>query len=106
MNKYLVTVFTDFGKREYSALATSWTDPELNEIAETMGYVMVEETVPQEYILQVEGYDTADWDTDLLAEVLANTEMADYFNVCIEPFEGTDTEFGQYELIYTADEEA
>lgn len=106
MNKYIVTVFTDFEKREYSAIANSWVDPKLNEIAETMGYILVEESVPQEYIMQVEGYDVEDWDTDLLADVLSNTDMSDYFNICIEPFEGTDTEFGKYELIYQSNEEA
>lgn len=106
MNKYIVTVFTDFEKREYSAIANSWVDPGLNEIAETMGYVLVEESVPQEYILQVEGYDVEDWDADLLADVLSNIDMSDYFNICIKPFEGTDTEFGKYELIYQSDEEA
>ena len=43
MNKYIVTVFTDFEKREYSAITNSWVDPQLNEIVETMGYVLVDE---------------------------------------------------------------
>lgn len=106
MNKYIVTVFTDFEKREYSAITNSWVDPQLNEIVETMGYVLVDESVPLEYIMQVEGYDVKDWDIDLIADVLSNTDMSDYFNVCIEPFEGTDTEFGKYELIYQSSEEA
>lgn len=106
MNKYIVTISTDFSAREYSALATSWTDPKLNEAAETMGYVMVEEDVPQNYILQVEGYDIDDFDSFTAAEILADTDMSNYFDIGIEPFEGTDEDFKAYELIYDAGEEA
>ena len=98
MPKYIITISTEFEKREYSAI--SWINPKLNEIIETMGYILVEESVPLEYIAQVEGYNVEDWDIDSSANVLSNTDMSDYFNVCIEPFEGTDTEFGKYELIY------
>lgn len=100
MNRYIITVSTDFASREYSALATSWSDPGLNEIAETMGYIMVEDAVPQDYILQVEGYDWKDYDEDTLAEMIANVDMSNYFNICIEPFEGIDEDFNKYELVY------
>lgn len=105
MNKYIITVYTDFARREYSALATSWSDPKLNEIAETMGYIMVEETVPQDYIIQVEGYNWKDYDEDTLAEIISNTDMSNYFNICIESFEGMNKDFDMYELIYNASEE-
>ena len=100
MPKYIITISTEFEKREYSAISNSWINPKLNEIIETMGYILVEESVPLEYILQVEGYNIEDYSTDLLADVISNTDMSDYFNVCIEPFEGTDNEFGKYELTY------
>ena len=96
MTKYIITISTEFEKREYSAISNSWINPKLNEIIETMGYILVEESVPLEYILQVEGYE--DYSTDLLADVLSNTDMSKYFSVQIEPFD--DTEFGKYELIY------
>lgn len=104
MNKYIVSISTDFCTRQYSALAMSWTDPKLREIAETLGYIMVEENVPQDYIIQVEGYEWKDYDEDALAEMIANTDMSKYFDINIEPFE--DKDFNAYELIYDASKEA
>lgn len=97
MNKYIITVITDFARREYGALASDLS--ELHEVAETLGYIMVEETVPYDYIMQKEGYD--DWNEDLLAEVLANTNMSEFFRAYGEPFVGTDEEFNKYELVYS-----
>lgn len=97
MNKYIITIITDFAKREYGALASDLS--ELHEVAETLGYIAVEETVPYDYIMQKEGYD--DWNDDLLAKVLTHTTMSAYFEAYGERFEGTDEDFNKYELVYS-----
>lgn len=93
--KLKIVISTNFERRAYSAIINSWADPNLKEIIQTLGCQLVEDSVPIDYMLEIEGYTP-----DRVGEMLQNIELSDYYNIYAERIE----DLSQYELIYDINE--
>lgn len=93
MNRYIIKLFTDFTQASYSAYAESWLDEDLQEVIETEGATLVDSSVPEDFICQIEGCDNP-------AIAVSQMCLEDYYNYSIELFEGTDEEFNKLILLY------